>query len=308
MQPSANPTVRGHVHTVNPTQRVERQRHPVHLGWLREQTAAAFLEASQRALSHGSAETLLAAAALSDEHNAHCRAGIPVDDAVQRARRQLRVAAEELLAKPGDPLPQRARLTAISERLATLTAEPGDRLPPVITHGKVAEWLVPEDVDTMRFAFKDKSLPLKSAEAVQRRAALVTARACKHAVLQTLSDAWDAHVDAPNDPAIELRLQTALKNAQGPMEVIFEDAHAAFLAHHSTPAPQKKRELQEAAKTLRQIARQRVAALEELCAELRSLSDASPSSADGMARLEAAEKDLRHTKTVLHTCTYVLAS
>jgi hypothetical protein len=167
---------------VNPA---ERPRHPDLIARDRRATATTFVQTVQRACSLASekavapedaAAALLAAASLSDEHNRHCRAGIPIDGAVQQARRDLQQAVAALLALEDLELSRRDELLAAGQGIARFTANPLARLPVVVIHTAVARWLAPDDADVMRVAFNDPALPAHERLRIEHRVAVTSAR------------------------------------------------------------------------------------------------------------------------------------
>ncbi|CAN5703493.1 hypothetical protein BH11PSE7_BH11PSE7_19480 [soil metagenome] len=215
----------------------ERPRLPFLVERDRDLTAIKFGDAARRAfeLSNASASepeafalAALEAAAASNEHNAHCRAGTPIDAVVQQARRDLRRAIKTLLEVDGLEFVSRAALNAVCERLARFEADPNKDKPGGLRglmYGQVSQWLAPHELNALAAASRAPGLPGLTLE----RAELVSAKSSQKSLKLALDVAHRAHLVAPDNAALKTRYLYRLKQAYCAAELVFHDAREAFL-------------------------------------------------------------------------------
>jgi hypothetical protein len=267
---------------------------------------------------------LLDAVSLSDEHNRHCRAGTPIDGAVQQARQDLQQALAALLALEGAELSRRDELVAAGQGLARFTGNPLARLPVVVIHTAVARWLAPDDADVMRVAFNDPELPAHERLRIEHRVAVTSARQSLATLKMLLEGAHDAHVAAPSNPALKATYQKWLHKTYVAMELVFDEAmkersvaDAAVqtarslqrgFAHEqrcNVSRARKQQALMVVATDLKTVARLRLNGLKALCLDLQTACDNRPGDRQRVERLATVQEELRKTATLLAACAYV---
>jgi hypothetical protein len=220
-------------------QTTERPRLPFLVERDRDLTAIKFGDAAQRAFElSGAAATAaeppeafalaaLEAVAASDEHNTHCRAGTPIDAAVQQTRRDLRKAIKTLLEVDGLEFASRAALSAACERLARFETDPNKDKPGGLRglmYSQVSQWLAPHELNALAVASKTPDLSALTVE----RAELVSARSSQRSLRLALDVAQKAHMSAPDNAALKTRYLHRLKQAYCAAELVFDDAREAF--------------------------------------------------------------------------------
>ncbi|MBC7435300.1 MAG: hypothetical protein H7332_04435 [Bdellovibrionales bacterium] len=305
-------------------------RHPDNLEVCREESAAQFLKAARLATTlSGSAiarpgpfvKAALEAATWSEAHNSYCRAGIPIDEAVQGARRQLEGAMALVLATHGSDLPARDTLAEARQRFAKLGADPNKDMPAGIRsliYGQASTWLAPHEVQAVAAASTRPHMQAAELDRVE----LASAKTSLPSLRQTLSTAWDAHLIAPDDPVLELRLGACLKETSCAMTLVFHDAIKTYFATQKAgrAAPTEfllsswelrreykisingmKRAMWGVAADLQSLAGLRLKRLEAHCKRLE-MDAARPA-----MQIDEARSQLSEVRALIATCVYVRA-
>lgn len=306
----------------------EQPRLAVNIASDREATAMTFLNAAQRALARSTpsitapeafAAAALEAVSLSDAHNQHCRAGIPIDDTVQSARRELDGAMAALLATKDGDIPSRNKLVVARQRLASLGADPNKNFPVGLRgliYGEVSRWLAPHELQALAAA---SDVPHMLQEDLERPQ-LVSAKTSLKSVKDALVAAFNARQGAPGNPEAEARYQQCLKHAYVAMELVFNDAMKAVgVAERDCKAVQadlspqglvqrqefrrvlteKKAMLSGVAEDLKEVANLRLGSLTAFCKGIKP-RDGRPS-----ARFDEASEQLAQVKALRAACVYV---
>jgi hypothetical protein len=307
---------------------VEAAAQPRHASLMeldREKTADAFLEAARRVsgLAAQAVQTpqpfvvaVLEAMALSHEHNQHCRAGLPVDEHVQQARRDIDRAIATLLEVRDCEIPARDKLIAARERLIRLGADPNKNMPRGLRHliyGEVSKWLEPHEVQAMTGASKLPNMPRN----VSDRAELVCAKISVNSLKLALEVAHRAHLLAPDNATLKARYLQRLKEAYCAMELVLNDANTAYhiadqanIDAHVSRTPEnlefrkqsqifrkaKKEAFIRAAADLQHVASLRKSGLLPFCESLHDAADTDP------VQLELAIDQLQQLDQLLAVC------
>ena len=294
----------------------------------REKTADAFLGAARRATELAAqsgqaplpfAIAALEAVSLSDQHNQHCRAGLPIDEKVQQARRDIDGAIAAFLAAKDCDVPFRGKLLAARDRLARLGADFNKDRPMgvrSVIYGEVSRWLAPHDVQAMSAASK---VPDMSHNAYER-AEIVCAQTSLSSLKLALDVAHRAHLASPGNVRLATRYQHRLKETYIAMELMFNDANKAYgiaeqagievlfsvppadLEHRTQCQrvyKEKKENLLKIAADFRKVASQRKSVLQRLC------EGCQPGDEPGPAQLELALDQLGQVNTLLALCEHL---
>ncbi|RYX92634.1 MAG: hypothetical protein EOO28_21460 [Comamonadaceae bacterium] len=297
----------------------------------RAMTAARFLAAAESAkgLSTGGLVTspagftgatsaIIQAVTASDDHNRHCRAGTPIGEDVQAARRSLAEAVDRLLGSDACDAASRGLLRSARGRLASLALDPNNDARPglrSLIYGHASQWLTPHDVQALAAASVVPQMPMEDFH----RSQLASARLSLQSLKDALEAACDAHVDAPSDAVLKSRYEDCLKQAYTAMELNFHDAmkgyqtaNAAFQAATKGAVPVsyaqrmplaravsiKKDVLLAAAADLQTVAGLRLSGLKAFCDSIR------PPAGQQSARHDEACEQLAQTRTLLASCVY----
>jgi len=302
-------------------------RHPDNVVAGRDATAAHFLRAAGLAIGLSGGSTgrpdLFVAAALeaarwSDEHNQHCKAGTPIDESVQTARRELGAVMAALLAAGDGDVHSRAALQAAHQRLARLMADPNKDMPAGLRgliYGEVSRWLAPHEVRALAAASSVPHRPLEEFERAQRVSAITSLQSLKDA----LRAAYDAHCGANDDAELAAHYGECLKHTCCAMELVFHDAndqwHAAERASKTMQSDlspgswerrvqfarkraQKKKALLNVAEDLQTVTGLRMTRLEAFC-KSEQPRDGLPS-----LRFDEARAQLALVKSLMAVCVY----
>jgi hypothetical protein len=302
-------------------------RHPDNVKAQRDATAAHFLRAAELAigLSVGSTSrpgpfvaAALEAAKWSDEHNQHCRAGTPIDESVQTARRELGGVMAALLAAGDGDVPSRAELEAAHHRLARLMADANKDMPAGLRgliYGEVSRWLAPHEVQALAAASRVPHMPLEELDRIQR----VSAKTSLESLKDALRAAYEAHCCANDDADLAAHYGECLKHTCCAMELVFHDAmnewHAAERASKTMQSDlspgswerrvqfarrraQKKKALLNVAEDLQTVTGLRMTRLEAFCESVQP-RDGLPS-----PRFDEARAQLALVKSLMAVCVY----
>lgn len=270
---------------------------------------AGFAEATSAAMQ---------ALAASDEHNRHCRAGTPIGEDVQAARRSLAETVDRLLGSDACDGATRGQLMSARGRLASLALDPNKDARPglrSLIYGHASQWLAPHDVQALAAASVVPQMPLEEFQ----RSQLASARVSLQSLKDALEAACDALVDAPSDAVLKSRYEDCLKQAYTAMELNFHDAmkgyqtaNAAFQAATRGAAPAsyaqrmplaravsvKKEGLLAVAADLQAVAGLRLSGLKAFCDSIR------PPAGQQSARHDEACEQLAQVRTLLASCVY----